>query len=108
TPAIVSAREIPLTALMRRRQYGAPTGNQRNRPMKHINVSALLFAIFCVAFNGRAHAQNPPLPVIPTNTVLVTKFGAVGDGKTMNTTAIQKTIDAASAAGGGIVLVPEG
>jgi polygalacturonase len=76
--------------------------------MKHINVSALLFAIFCVAFNGRAHAQNPPLPVIPTNTFLVTKFGAVGDGKTMNTTAIQKTIDAASAAGGGIVLVPEG
>lgn len=76
--------------------------------MKHINVSALLFAIFCVAFNGRAHAQNPPLPVIPTNTFLVTKFGAVGDGKTMNTAAIQKTVDAASAAGGGIVLVPEG
>src|SRR5208282_1130485 len=49
-----------------------------------------------------------PLPVIPTNTVLVTKFGAVGDGKTMNTTAIQKTVDAASAAGGGVVLIPEG
>jgi exo-poly-alpha-galacturonosidase len=40
---------------------------------------------------------------------LITDNGAIGDGKTLNTTAIQKTIDQAAAAeGGGIVEVPEG
>lgn len=35
-------------------------------------------------------------------------FKAVGDGKTMNTIAIQKTIDAAFANGGGNVIIPKG
>jgi polygalacturonase len=60
------------------------------------------------AFAWSVSAQNPALPVIPTNTFPVTSYGAVGDGQTMNTAAIQKTIDVASKAGGGIVLVPEG
>jgi len=53
-------------------------------------------------------AQNIPLPVIPDATFNVADYGAAGDGKTLNTAAIQKTIDAASAAGGGMVLVPAG
>jgi polygalacturonase len=38
----------------------------------------------------------------------VKRFGAVGDGKTMATRAIQKAIDACGAAGGGTVRVPAG
>jgi polygalacturonase len=36
----------------------------------------------------------------------VTDFGALPDGKTLNTAAIQKAIDACSAAGGGTVVIP--
>jgi len=38
----------------------------------------------------------------------VTRFGAVGDGKTNNTQAIQKTINTANEADGGIVFIPPG
>jgi hypothetical protein len=48
----------------------------------------------------------PPLPIIPANNFLVTSYGAVGDGKTVNTAAISNTISAAVAAGGGTVEFP--
>lgn len=38
----------------------------------------------------------------------ITKFGAVGDGKALNTASIQKAIDACNAAGGGRVVFPAG
>jgi polygalacturonase len=38
----------------------------------------------------------------------ITRYGAVGDGKTLNTEAIQKTIDACSQKGGGTVIIPQG
>jgi polygalacturonase len=70
-------------------------------------VAAMVAGIvFACAFE--VPAQGIPLPVIPNATFNVTNYGAVGDGRTMNTAAIQKTIDAASAAGGGMVLVPAG
>jgi hypothetical protein len=43
-----------------------------------------------------------------SSTYEITAFGAVPDGETMNTAAIQRAIDAASEAGGGTVLVPPG
>ena len=72
----------------------------------HTIVLTLTVCHFAVA--GCVSAQIPALPVIPTNTFRVTEYGAVGDGQTMNTIAIQKTIDTASKDGGGIVLIPEG
>ena len=38
----------------------------------------------------------------------ITEFGAVGDGKTLCTAAIQKTVDACAQAGGGKIIVPAG
>lgn len=38
----------------------------------------------------------------------ITDFGAIGDGAAMNTQAIQAALDAAGAAGGGVVMVPPG
>jgi polygalacturonase len=48
------------------------------------------------------------LPTIPDKAFKITDFGAKGDGTTYCTQAIQKAIDAASAAGGGVVEVPDG
>ena len=39
---------------------------------------------------------------------VITDFGAVADGQTLNSAAIQRTIDAAAAVGGGVVVVPAG
>lgn len=68
----------------------------------------LVLTAGCFVFVASVPAQNLPLPMIPTNVFRVTQYGAIGDGQTMNTVAIQKTINAASKVGGGIVLVPEG
>jgi polygalacturonase len=39
---------------------------------------------------------------------LITDRGAVGDSKTLNTTAVQQTIDFAASRGGGFVVIPKG
>ena len=67
-----------------------------------LTAALILATSFCVA------AQDIPLPTIPTTVFNITNYGAVGDGKTLNTIAIQKAIDACAAAGGGTVLVPAG
>jgi hypothetical protein len=57
---------------------------------------------------GPSAFADPALPVIPNQTFVITTYGAVGDGVTTNTTAIQNAINAASTSGGGTVEIPAG
>lgn len=60
----------------------------------------LLPYALCAAFSAAVAAQAADF--------VITDHAAVGDGTTLNTAAIQATIDAAAAAGGGRVVVPTG
>jgi polygalacturonase len=68
----------------------------------------LSVACGCLFVLSRAGAASPALPVIPAGTNNITAFGAVGDGVTTNTTAIQNAINSASSGGIGTVEIPAG
>lgn len=75
--------------------------------MKRLILS-IVFAIPLFAVS-----QTWKLPVITSpkfrkDSISVTKFGAVGDGNTLNTVAINKAIDAMNKRGGGVVVIPAG
>ena len=44
----------------------------------------------------------------PVKRYVITDFGAVGDGKTVNTKAIQAAIDKCASSSGGVIVVPQG
>lgn len=48
------------------------------------------------------------VPQFPNKSFNINDFGAVGDGKKLNTEAIAKAISACSEAGGGLVVIPKG
>ena len=58
--------------------------------------------------SGRASEANVPPKAISAHAVSVLDFGAVGDGRTLCTTAVQAAINACADAGGGKVFVPPG
>jgi polygalacturonase len=76
----------------------------------------ILFAVGAVvAFAPPAMSQatlpsdfTPARPSIPDRSFKITDYGAVGDGKTYDTGAIEKAIAACRSAGGGTVDVPAG
>jgi polygalacturonase len=55
-----------------------------------------------------AEHVRPALPKIPPRTFKLADFGAVGDGRTLNTEAFTKAISAVAKAGGGKLIVPHG
>jgi len=59
-----------------------------------------------------AFAQSKPVRYAEDGSLMgtfdVRKYGAIGDGKTLDTRAVNAAIDAAAGAGGGVVLFPPG
>jgi polygalacturonase len=69
-------------------------------------ILAAGMAAFSVARFAAAAAE--PGGATGPKSFLVTDHGAVGDGKTLNTKAIQDAINQCATAGGGVVVVPKG
>jgi len=69
--------------------------------IKPLNQSSLLTVVLATLFLSN-------LVPAQIQSMLITDFGAVGDGKTRNTRAIQTAIDQCAADGGGILTVPTG
>jgi len=67
----------------------------------------LAAAAVAAAPSAYAAPKSSSLTVTP-NIFDIRTFGAIGDGKTVDSPAINKAIDAAAAAGGGTVLFPAG
>jgi len=86
--------------------------------MKHITGSfcRTKIALTCILISAACSAiaqQKQALPVIQqvkfkSDTTSITRFGAKGDGLFLNTQSINKTIEAVSQKGGGVVLIPSG
>ncbi len=70
-------------------------------------LSFISFSLFSTA----QFSQKLPVIISPKfkkDTISITKFGAVSDGKTLNTAAVNNAIDACSKKGGGVVMIPAG
>jgi Glycosyl hydrolases family 28/Pectate lyase superfamily protein len=91
---------IPLAGVARRRDLLALA----------LPGAAALLPVFGSRRPARAASTGgaPSRRTLNSGTWRVTEFGAVGDGKTLGTRAIQSAIDACAKAGGGVVVVPAG
>ena len=88
--------------------------------MRGFSVSVVILVCLAMVLNGCATAKpqaaatqqtadiQPALPAIPGRSFNLKDFGGVGDGKTWNTEAFHKAIDAVDKAAGGQLVVPPG
>src|SRR6478735_10174300 len=68
----------------------------------------LITALWLFTFSFKTSSSGAPKVIRTTAFFNVRDFGASGDGKSLDTAAINKTIDAAAAGGGGTVYLPSG
>jgi len=71
-----------------------------------MNIRSISFALACLC-TCCAYCQLP-VDSNKTKIYLITNYGAVADGKTLNTAAIQKTLNDCHQHGGGTVVIPTG
>ena len=76
--------------------------------LKPILLSLLSLVAYSAAAQNPASLPPVKLTSFRADTVRIMQFGAVADGVTKNTNAIQQALDACSQQGGGVVLVPQG
>ena len=76
--------------------------------MKKIVLSVFAIALLLEVATNSNRAQSTRAAKAPAMIYDVRAFGAKGDGKTLDTGAINKAIEAAAAAGGGTVVFPAG
>ncbi len=82
--------------------------------MKKLCLLFQLFLLASLSFaqpaTGSVKPKLPKViqPVFKKDSFNIRKYGAVADGLTLNTTAINKAIDACNKKGGGVVVVPPG
>lgn len=91
---------------------------QKNNMKKIFTLIAFLSVAFIATaqikdiayYTAKAPFKMPavPVPVFSDKIFSIKDYGAVGDGKTLNTTAFAQAIEACNKAGGGKVLVPAG
>ncbi len=78
----------------------------------YMRKTIIALVLVAITLNGIAQtAASLPVvkePVFRKDTFLITKYGAVPDGYTLNTKSIADAIDACNKKGGGVVLVPAG
>ncbi|MEA3187253.1 MAG: hypothetical protein QOD99_1083 [Chthoniobacter sp.] len=78
------------------------------RPIAAGVLCILIGTLSASTYGQGFYLQVPQPPKIPNATFKVTSYGGVGDGRTMNTEAFRKAIEACTKAGGGNVIVTSG